>query len=91
MKVILDFIFQSEIYHLIFNNSERDFSLLDKRRLFPNLQISYGTLSVDLTPNVSLAVSYRPNNCSYNLTDVRLRQSFSSVNKPFILSLSRYK
>ena len=56
-----------------------DDSLLS-RRIFPELQMVYNTLSV--TRNVTgkvLTVSYRPNNCTVNIAPSGVRQVVSNV------------
>ena len=54
-----------------------DPEFLSQRRLIPKLQIFYNSLEVTKTGinNTNLIVSYRPNNCSYNLLPVTLRRN----------------
>jgi len=61
----------------ISNIDESSFSY--SRRLFPNMQTVFNTLNVKkTTSNNTITMYYRPNNCSYNLNDVYLRQQFNN-------------
>ncbi|CAF0756351.1 unnamed protein product [Brachionus calyciflorus] len=54
-------------------------ALIDKRRIFPNLQIYPSSLSVIKDRNVSLSINYKTVNCSNDLDIVTIRQDISGI------------
>ena len=48
--------------------------------MLPKIQIFYNTLSVTRVNN-TLKVSFRPNNCTYNLQNSTIRQNDGNVSR----------
>ena len=62
-----------------------DASLLS-RRVFPSLQMVYNSLSISRnSTNKLLTVSFRPNNCTVNLSPITVRQTIANVNIKHLL------
>jgi hypothetical protein len=67
-----------------------DDSSIHTRRLLPSLQIVHNTLAVVSSSAGQIQVSYRPNNCIFNLQPMEIKQSLTNVCHLFFLnSLSK--
>jgi hypothetical protein len=56
-----------------------DDSLITTRRIYPNIQLIYNTLTVTKQANNSIIVSFKPVNCSYNFLPTTVAQTSDKV------------